>query len=91
MIRNIKHRGLKELYIRGSSTRVRQDLIARTLRRLDVLSVATSLDDLNIPGFNFHRLRGKPVRYSIHINGPFCITFEWIDNEFANVNLEQYH
>jgi len=77
--------------MRGSSSRIRQDLTNRTIRRLDVLAAATCLDDLNLPDFNFHRLKGKPTRYSIHINGPFCITFEWQDTDCWRVDLEQYH
>lgn len=91
MIRSFRHRGLKEIYLRGSSSRVRQDLQKRIIRRLDILAAACCLDDLNLPGFDFHRLRGKPTRYSIHINGPFCITFEWSDIDCWRVDLEQYH
>ncbi len=91
MIRSFKHRGLKELFETGRSRRVRPDLQDRTLRRLDALDNAGKLNQLNIPGFDFHRLRGRPIRYSIHINGPFCITFEWDDGEAVRVDLEQYH
>jgi hypothetical protein len=28
------------------------------------------------PGFDFHALRGTPRRCSIHVNGPWGITFE---------------
>ena len=70
---------------------MRPDLHQRTLRRLDVIDNAVTLDQLNVPGFDFHRLRGRPVRYSIHINGPFCITFEWDDGAAVRVDLEQYH
>jgi len=63
----------------------------RTLRRLDVLDTADSLTELDVPGFNFDALRGKPKRYSIHVNGPFCITFEWSDGEALRVDLENYH
>ena len=31
------------------------------------------------------------MRYSIHVNGPWCITFEFRDGEAYRVNLEQYH
>jgi proteic killer suppression protein len=34
---------------------------------------------------------GKPQRYSIHVNGPWCITFEWEGSEALRVDLEQYH
>jgi plasmid maintenance system killer protein len=28
---------------------------------------------------------------SIHVNGPWCITFEWQDGKALRVDLEQYH
>jgi proteic killer suppression protein len=30
---------------------------------------------MNSRGFNFCKLRGKPVRYAVHVNGPWCVTF----------------
>ncbi len=52
---------------------------------------AATLRDLNIPGFDFYPLKGLPQRYSLHVNGPWCITFEWRDGDALNVDLEQYH
>jgi hypothetical protein len=46
---------------------------------------------LHQPGFDFHARRGRPRRYSIHINGPWCITFEWREGRALRVDLEQYH
>ncbi|MDY6989819.1 MAG: type II toxin-antitoxin system RelE/ParE family toxin [Thermodesulfobacteriota bacterium] len=91
MIKSFKHKGLAELFERGLSRRVRQDLQSRARRRLDALDHAKSLSDLNVPGFDFHGLHGMPKRYSIHVNGPWCITFEWQDGEVLRVDLEQYH
>jgi proteic killer suppression protein len=58
---------------------------------LKVLDLAAAPSDLNVPGFNFYRLPGHPVRYSVHVNGPWCLTFEWEDRDAVRVNLEQYH
>jgi len=91
MIKSFKHKGLAELFERGRSRKVRQDLQLRSLRRLDALDQAESLTDLNVPGFNFHGLQGIPKRYGIHVNGPWCITFEWKDGDALKINLEQYH
>ena len=91
MIRSFKHRGLKELFETGRSRRVRTDLQQRAIRRLDALDSASVLGALNIPGFDFHKLQGKPTRYSIHTNGPFCLTFEWKEGDAIRVDLEQYH
>lgn len=91
MIKSFKHKGLLELFESGRSRKLRQDLQSRALRRLDALDQSESLTDLNIPGFNFHGLHGVPKRYSIHVNGPWCITFEWEDGDALRVDFEQYH
>jgi hypothetical protein len=52
---------------------------------------AVLLSDLNVPGFNVHRLRGKLARHSLHVDGPWCVTFEWEDGDAVRVNLEQCH
>ena len=91
MIRSFRNKGLRELFETGSSRKIRQDLQARALRRLDALESATSPESLNLPGFNFHPLRGKPKRYSLHVNSPWRITFEWEKGDALRVDLEQYH
>ena len=64
----------------------------RILLRLDRLDVAASPGEMNLPGFNFHVLRGdREGRYSVHINGPWCITFEFEDGDACRVAFEQYH
>lgn len=92
MIRSFRHKGLADLYRTGKTAKVKPDLRARILRRLDALNAAGDLAELNLPGFDFHPLRGfKPTRYSLHVNGPWCITFEWADGDALHVDLEQYH
>jgi len=91
MVKGFRHKGLAELFEAGRTHRVRQDLQSRCLRRLEALDHTEVLNDLNVPGFNFHGLHGVPKRYSIHVNGPWCITFEWKDGEELRVDFEQYH
>ena len=92
MIWTWKHKGLRELFEKGRSRRVRTDLQARAILVFDALDAATKVSNLNLPGFDFHRLRGhRPPRYSIHVNGLWCITFEFADGEARRVDLEQYH
>ena len=91
MIVSFRHKGLSELFEQGRSRRVKSELHARCVRRLEVMDQCASLLELNVPGFDFHPLRGRPQRYSIHVNGPWCITFEWKEGEAFRVDLEQYH
>ena len=53
MIRSFRHKGLAKLFEQGHSRRVRPDLQARCLRRLEALDQAESLAELNVPGFAF--------------------------------------
>jgi proteic killer suppression protein len=79
--------GLAELFREGRSGKVAADLRSRALRRLDSLEHAATLRNLNVAGFDFHPLRGKPPRYSLHVN----VTFEWRDGDAWELDLEQYH
>lgn len=91
MIESFRHKGLRELFETGSSRRVAPALAERIKLRLDALDGARDLGALTQPGFDFHPLRGKPQRYSIHVNGPWCLTFEWVDGHALRVDLENYH
>lgn len=91
MIVSFRHRGLKQLFEIGATTKIAPSLLARIAIRLDALDAAKSLQELHQPGFDFLPLRGKPQRYSIHVNGPWCITFEWENGSALRVDLENYH
>ena len=91
MIKSFRHRGLKELYQNGRSAKVSPALQKRCLQRIDALDYAGRPEDMNVPGFNFHALRGSPTRYSVHVSGNWCITFEWEDGNPIRVQLEDYH
>lgn len=92
MIRSFRSKGLRQLFEAGRTAAIQKNLHDRCLRRLDVLNSAASLRSLNVPGFDFHPLRGfKPERYTLHVNGPWCITFEFNDGDAWAVDLEQYH
>ena len=91
VVKSFRHKGLARLFEEDNTGEIRADLVKRCRRRLMALDNAEILEDLNVPGFNFHGLQGKPKRYSIHVNGPWSITFEWIDGDAWRVDLEQYH
>ena len=91
MIESFKHKGLQELFDKGYIAKVQKVLSERALRRLDAIDTAKTPEALNLPGFDFHGLQGKPKRYSVHVNGPWCITFEWHGENAVKVDLENYH
>jgi proteic killer suppression protein len=58
---------------------------------MDALEAALEPDDMNIPGWGFHPLKGKPKRYSVNVTGNWRITFGWQNEDAIHINLEDYH
>ena len=92
MIRSFRSKALAELWEKGRTAKIDSRMHARILRRLDRLDAAARAEEMNLPGFDFHPLKGfTPGRYTVHINGPWCITFEFGSGDALRVDLEQYH
>lgn len=92
MIRSFRSKPLADLWRTGRAAKIDARLVKRVLRRLEALNDSSRPEDMNVPGFGFHALKGfQPTRYSVHVNGPWCITFELEDGDAWRVNLEQYH
>ena len=91
MIRTFRNKELAALWS-GKRSKIDARLHQRILARLDRLNVAETADDMNFPGFDFHALRGfSPTRYTVHVNGPRCVTFEFDRGHAYNVDFENYH
>ncbi len=92
MIATFRSKALAELWNKGSSAKIDARMHRRILARLDSLNAAVRPEDVNLPGYDFHTLKGfQPTRYTIHVNGPWCITFQFEDADAAEVDFEQYH
>lgn len=91
MIKTFKSKELAALWS-GKRSKIDKRFYKRILLRLDRLDVITDPAEMNLPGFDFHSLNGfKPTRYTVHINGPWCVTFEFTDGDVYAVDFEQYH
>lgn len=91
MIRTFQNKQLRSLWETGRS-KIDARMHDRILRRLDRLDAAETVGDVDLPGFDFHALKGfKPTRCTIHVNGPWCITFEFADGDAFALDFEQYH
>jgi proteic killer suppression protein len=92
MIVRFSHKGLSELFEDGKTAKIEKPLHARIVRLLDALDRAKVPTNMRVPGFDFHPLKGfNPTRYSVHVNGPWCITFEFDGENATRVDLENYH
>ena len=89
-VKTFINKDLATLWANGKS-KIDARFHKRILLRLDRMDAATGLTELNVPGFDFHPLRGKLRRYPVHINGPWCLTFEFEDGDALRIDFEQYH
>ncbi len=59
---------------------------------LAALDTAQTMEDMNIPGFRLHPLKGSERgRWSIWANGNWRLTFEFRDGHVHGVDYEDYH
>lgn len=60
--------------------------------QLAALDTATSVEDMDIPGFRLHPLKGQDKgRWSIRVNGNWRMTFEFKDGSAYILDYEDYH
>jgi proteic killer suppression protein len=92
VIKSFKNKSLEELFNEGSTAKIDKKMHKRILVRLDRLNAAAAISEMRLPGFDFHALKGfEPTRFTVHINGPWCVTFEFDNGDAFNVDFEQYH
>lgn len=91
MILSFRHKGLEELHVHGATRRIGPEQIRKCNRILHLLVLAEKPEDMNIAGYRFHRLQGKPVRWAVRVTGNYRITFGWSVENPIEVDLEDYH
>jgi proteic killer suppression protein len=92
MIKSFRHKGLRLLFETGKASGV-QPAHSRRLRiQLAALDSAKVIDDMELPGFRLHPLKGGMAgRWSITVNGNWRMTFEFRDGNAYVLDYEDYH
>lgn len=92
MIKSFRHKGLRKLFETGSTAGIQASHAKRLRMQLAALDTAQSIDDMDLPGFALHPLKGKMHgRWAISVNGNWRLTFEFQDGNAYVLNYEDYH
>ena len=92
MIENFKDRGLKRLYERGDRSKIRADLVDKVERVLARLDQALVIDDMNLPGYRLHELKGDLKEFwSVSLSGNWRIIFRFENGKAYDVEMIDYH
>jgi len=92
MIKSIRHKGLRRFYATGNAAGVQASHKKRLRFQLAALDTAVGIEDMDIPGFRLHPLKGtRKGFWSISVSGNWRITFEFRDGNAYVVDYEDYN
>lgn len=92
MINSIRHKGLRRFFEIGNASGIHASHAKRLRMQLSALDTARTIDDMDIPGFRLHPLKGRMQgRRAISVDGNWRLTFEFRDGDAPVVDCEDYH
>ena len=92
MIKSFRHKGLRKLFETGSTSGVQASHAKRLRMQLAALDTAQAVEDMDVPGFRLHPLKGQMRgRWSITVNGNWRLTFEFQDGNAYVLDLSLIH
>jgi toxin HigB-1 len=92
VIRSFKHKGLRRLFEDGETKGIRGDQIEKAENILAVLNRARRPEDMNLPGFRLHRLKGdRKDFWSVTVRANWRVIFRFEAGDAYDVDLIDYH
>ncbi|OGF54628.1 MAG: plasmid maintenance system killer protein [Candidatus Fraserbacteria bacterium RBG_16_55_9] len=93
MIISFTDRRTERIFNRELVKGISNDLQDSILRKLRILHRSMSLNDLRVPlGNRLEKLKGdREGQYSIRVNDPWRICFNWHHGDASNVEAVDYH
>lgn len=92
VIKTFTHKGLERFFVKDDRRLLDSKQLPRIERILDALEHASSVEELDIPGFKLHKLTGnRKGTWSMKVTGNWRITFRFGNGDAHDVNLEDYH
>ena len=75
-VAKFRHKGLRKYFESGSLAGIQPAHANRLKMQLAALDTAQTIEDMDIPGFRLHALKGSDRgRWSIWVNGNWRVTF----------------
>ena len=92
MIRSFRHRGLRKFFESGSIAGIQPTHAPRLRLQLGTLDVAKVAEDVDLPGWRFHRLAGTlKDHYAVTVNKNWRLTFCFEGGDAILVDYHDYH
>lgn len=92
MIQSFRHKGLKRLFEQGEAKGIRADQLEKLENIVFVLSRARKPEDVDLPGFHLHSLKGKMKGlWAVTVKANWRVTFRFEEGDVCDLDLVDYH
>jgi proteic killer suppression protein len=92
MIESFKHKGLKRLFETGHISGVNPQHVERLRKILALLETSENIDDMDLPGLNLHKLKGRRKNtLAVKVSENWRVTFKLKNGDALEVDYEDYH
>lgn len=92
MIRSFRHKGVQRFFQLGSTSGIQTAHASKLARQLRQLNDASSPQDMNVPGWKLHPLKGaEKAHWSVWVNGNWRLTFLFEGEDAVLVDYQDYH
>jgi proteic killer suppression protein len=92
MIRSFKHKGLKKFYYDDVKSGIKPEHAPRLARILDRLDASVTPQDMDLPGYKLHELKGREKgTWSVWVSGNWRVTFKFDGTDVRDVDYHDYH
>lgn len=92
MIGSFRHEGLKQFYEKGDTSKLQAQRIGKIRLILTRLDAATSVEEMNVPGYGLHRLKGELKEFwSVKVDKNFRVIFRFEGENAVDVDYTDYH
>ena len=92
MIRNFRHKGLRLLFEKGDRSKLSAQDVERIENVLLVLNQAQTPEEMDLPGFRLHPLKGdRKGFWAVTVRANWRIVFRIVDGQACDVDLVDYH
>ena len=92
MIQSFRHKGLKRLFENSETKGIRSDHVEKIENILAVLNRARKSEDMNLPGFRLHPLKGDLKGFwSVTVRANWRVIFRFEEGHACDVDLIDYH
>jgi toxin HigB-1 len=92
LIRSFRHKGLKRLYEQDDPRGVNPEHTVKLRDILARLDAARTVDDMGLPGFGLHLLKGDlKGLWAVTVRANWRVVFRFVDPDAFDVDYVDYH